>query len=115
MSSIIDTEADEYLIGQNIRKYRKLKGWTQEKLFDATGIERADISKYENGTKGMPTIPVLKIFSTALEVSIGELTDGVGTKKQKGPANYNQLSPENKAMVDRMINALLLQQRAETI
>lgn len=49
--SVVDIHSEEYILGQNIRKYRLEKGWSQKQLSDAVDIDRADISKYENGTK----------------------------------------------------------------
>ena len=48
---MVDIHSEEYILGQNIRKYRLKKGWAQKQLSDAVDIDRADISKYENGTK----------------------------------------------------------------
>lgn len=49
---MVDIHSEEYILGQNIRNYRLEKGWSQKQLSDAVDIDRADISKYENGTKG---------------------------------------------------------------
>lgn len=49
---MVDIQSEEYKLGQNIRKYRLAKNWTQMDLSIVTDIDRADISKYENGTKG---------------------------------------------------------------
>ena len=46
---MVDIHSDEYIIGQNIRKYRKQKGWSQKDLSDAVDIDRANISGIENG------------------------------------------------------------------
>lgn len=48
---MVDIHSEEYILGQNIRKYRLEKGWSQKQLSDAVDIDRADISKYENGTE----------------------------------------------------------------
>lgn len=45
---MVDIHSEEYILGQNIRKYRLEKGWSQKQLSDAVDIDRADISKYEN-------------------------------------------------------------------
>ena len=37
---MVDIHSDEYIIGQNIRKYRKQKGWSQKDLSDAVDIDR---------------------------------------------------------------------------
>lgn len=45
---MVDIHSEEYILGQNIRKYRLKKGWSQKELSDVVDIDRADISKYEN-------------------------------------------------------------------
>ena len=49
---MVDIQSEEYKLGQNIRKYRLAKGWSQMDLSNAVDIDRTDISKYENGSKG---------------------------------------------------------------
>ena len=46
---MVDIHSEEYILGQNIRKYRLRLGWSQADLCNAVDIDRADISKYENG------------------------------------------------------------------
>mgnify|MGYP002574496567 CR=1 FL=1 len=46
---MVDIHSEEYILGQNIRKYRLRLGWSQADLSNAVDIDRADISKYENG------------------------------------------------------------------
>ena len=70
---MVDIHSEEYILGQNIRKYRLEKGWSQKQLSDAVDIDRADISKYENGTKGEMGFKTLKKFAAALEVSTDDL------------------------------------------
>lgn len=50
---MVDIHSDEYIIGQNIRKYRKQKGWSQKDLSDAVDVDRANISGIENGERGV--------------------------------------------------------------
>lgn len=45
---MVDIHSEEYILGQNIRKYRLRLGWSQADLSNAVDIDRADISKYEN-------------------------------------------------------------------
>ena len=72
---MVDIHSEEYILGQNIRKYRLKKGWSQKQLSDAVDIDRADISKYENGTKGEMGFKTLKKFATALEVGPDNLLE----------------------------------------
>ena len=43
---MVDIHSEEYILGQNIRKYRLRLGWSQADLSNAVDIDRADISKY---------------------------------------------------------------------
>ena len=51
------------------------KKWTQKQLAIAVDVDRADISRYENGTKGAMNFKKLKIFAEALDVTIDDLMD----------------------------------------
>lgn len=42
---MVDIHSEEYILGQNIRKYRLRLGWSQADLSNAVDIDRADISK----------------------------------------------------------------------
>ena len=70
---MIDVDSEEYILGQNIKKYRMLKRWTQSKLSEVTDIDRAEISKYESGQNGEMGFKMLKRFAKALDVSTEQL------------------------------------------
>ena len=53
-------------INEKIRYFRKQRGLSQELLAERTGINQADISKLENGTRN-PSVNLLK-----------RLADGMG-------------------------------------
>lgn len=56
----------------NIKALRESKGITQQRLADDTGIDRALIARYENGTR-KPPIDNLVILSDYFGVSIDEV------------------------------------------
>ncbi|MCI9976439.1 helix-turn-helix transcriptional regulator [Clostridioides difficile] len=58
---------DESNIGRNIKKYRLLKGWTQEQLAKESGLSKNAIYNYENERR-IPNIDILNRISKALEV-----------------------------------------------
>ena len=72
---MVDIHSEEYILGQNIRKYRLRLGWSQADLSNAVDIDRADISKYENGAKGIMSSTLLRKFAKALG-SFNGRTDG---------------------------------------
>ena len=52
------------VIGENVRRYRKEKGYTQERLAEEANIDRTAISKLEKG-KFLPTISFILAISLA--------------------------------------------------
>ncbi len=59
-------------LGKNIRKYRKLKGYTQEKLAEKTNLSNSYISDIECGKINVPTLTLYEI-SLALDIDIHKL------------------------------------------
>ena len=88
---------DYYLIGQNIRKFRKAKRMSQESLAERIGISTTHMSHIETGNTKL-SLPVLIELSQILEVStdsiifgdsgrdaeqIAELLESSSTKQQR--------------------------------
>ena len=68
-------------IGDNIRRYRKAKGFTQAQLADAVGLTEGAIRHYESGIRAVRP-ELLEKIAKALEVSEGALKDyGVETSQ----------------------------------
>ena len=112
---MVDIHSEEYIFGQNIRKYRLKKGWSQKQLSDAVDIDRADISKYENGTKGEMGFKTLKKFATALEVG----TDNLLAEKEKTAevseeigVEFAKLTKDGQITIRNMMKFLQSQQMA---
>lgn len=61
----------ELKIGEQIAKYRKLKGYTQEQLGESVGVSGQAVSKWENG--GVPDTYLLPAISKVLGVSVDVL------------------------------------------
>lgn len=57
------------LLGQNIRRLRQQKSWSQEQLSEATGLHRTYISQIERGVRN-PTLTIIQKFSDALGVQV---------------------------------------------
>lgn len=64
-------------IGQNIRYYRKLRGYSQEKLAEMADINDKLVGFYETGKRIPPVINLVAI-AEALEVTMDQLC-GVST------------------------------------
>ncbi len=57
------------LLGRSIRTLRKERNLTQEQLGELVGVQKAQISKLENGTNSATIDTILKVFS-ALKAEI---------------------------------------------
>jgi transcriptional regulator with XRE-family HTH domain len=55
------------LLGLNVRKYRKLRGMTQEELGLETEMERSYVSDLERGTRN-PSVRAVGRLAKALQV-----------------------------------------------
>ena len=65
----------EQVIGANIRKERKAKGWSQTELGNQCGIGNTVISAYENGKK-IPGLNTIVRIANGLGVSLDRLCFG---------------------------------------
>ena len=59
-------------VGSNIKKYRKLKKISQEKLAEYSNLHRTYISSIERGLKS-PSLDVVERISNVLQVDIKNL------------------------------------------
>ncbi len=65
---------DTASIGEQIRKYRKLKGLTQEELAKKSGLSTMSIRRYETGERIAPQPNLIKI-AEALGVHLRDFAD----------------------------------------
>lgn len=78
------------VIGENIKKLRKDKGLTQQKLATQSNISRSYLADVENNRYN-PSIDTLRSIANALGVQVSELLD----------ANENELTPVEK--IDKIV------------
>lgn len=62
----------QQLLGNGVRRYRELKGWSQEQLAEESGLHRTYISGVERGRRN-PTIVVIHRIAVALDVELSQL------------------------------------------
>ena len=67
-------------LGQNIKKNRERKGWTQEKLAEKADIHLSYIGQIERGIR-YPSLKILFKISDALEANISDLFKGINASK----------------------------------
>lgn len=63
------------IIGQNIKKYRKLKGYTQRSLSEALLLSESFIGKLESTTHQTLSIDTLKLIADFLDIDIRRFFD----------------------------------------
>lgn len=96
-------------IGENIRKIRKEKGFTQKQLGELCGIDEANIRKYELG-KANPKIETIEKIAQALETS-SDVIRGLKIVKNITPeqlTQYDFLDPILLNMAKNMLDELNL-------
>ena len=69
---IVVTKKDRRLLGEGIRKYRKLAGLTQEKLAERIEINPVYMGQIERGYR-VPTVDVLLRIARALKVRLRDI------------------------------------------
>lgn len=69
-------------VRKNIRKYRKMRGYTLQELADLTGLTHGYVRDLECLTiNKTPTLETIGKFANALEIDIRQLFDEVNTDK----------------------------------
>ena len=59
-------------LGNNVRRIRESKGWSQDKLSEESGLHRTYISGIERGVRN-PTIEIVQEIALALGVNPSQL------------------------------------------
>lgn len=71
------------IISKNVKKYRKLKGWTQEKLADEINYSLSFISGIESAYHQTFSLGAIWRISRALDVDFSKLCEDQSTNKSK--------------------------------
>ncbi len=64
------------MIAQNIKKYRKKKGISQDKLSKLSGVTYNTIIKIESGATLNPRVDTLRLIAKGLDVTVDSLLNG---------------------------------------
>lgn len=62
--------------GNNVRYWRKMRGFSQEELAEKCGLHRTYIGGIERGERNVALVNIVKL-STALDVSVSNLIERV--------------------------------------
>lgn len=108
---------EDNTIGENIKKYRKLKKMKQTDLAEITGITQNNISRYENG-KVVPSTRNLAMIADALAVDLSDLIDKVfifsinqGITKSSAALSFSFKAKVNSVKMDLLANQKIKLQR----
>ena len=71
----MDSNLDFTAIGRRVRTFRKLRGYTQDKLAEMANISVVYVRNIENGN-AKPSLPVFVRVAYALHVSLDEIVYG---------------------------------------
>ena len=104
---------DEQQVGVKMKTMRKSQKLTQEELAERISEQCSGktISRYENGKGEMKLLTFFDICS-ALNCSPDSLVPDWLVPRKRMPEGYDRLNDENRAMIDKLIHALVLQQEA---
>ncbi|WP_067904495.1 helix-turn-helix domain-containing protein [Nocardia vaccinii] len=80
-------------IGKQVRRYRRVRGLTQQVLADRAGVQRTMISRAETGERPIDSRDVLYRLAGALSVSVGDLTGHAEDKVNPATAAFGAAVP----------------------
>ncbi|MFD1885048.1 helix-turn-helix domain-containing protein [Paenibacillus wenxiniae] len=81
-------------LGENIRRIRETKGWTQEQLAEKAELDISYLGQIERGLRTSPGLKIVKKLAYALEVELGYLLDSQCKDKQLDEAGNIDNIPE---------------------
>jgi len=98
-------------IGQRIRDLRRLKKISGTRLAELVGVSQAQISRYETGENEVP-LSMLQRICDALGITLadffapaGQGAEPLSPELRRLLENARELSPEQLAALERMIQA----------
>ncbi|MEF3330612.1 helix-turn-helix transcriptional regulator [Oceanobacillus oncorhynchi] len=70
--------------GEFLKAKRNKKGYTINQLSMYTGISAAQLSRIENGKRGVPKVENIRKLSDALSVPFGDMLNAAGYSRKEG-------------------------------
>ena len=86
------------MLNENIKKLRKIKGFTQEELASKLNVTRQTISKWEKGYS-VPDAEILENLAEIFETNVSQLLGGTINQSASGDMVAEQLSRINEQLV----------------
>ena len=85
-------------VGENIKRIRKEKGFTQKKLGELSGINEAQIRRYELGGKNAnPKLETIEKIARALNVKITDLVESLYWTDYEKTEEYKELVKDSNS------------------
>ena len=91
------------MLGENIKSFRKKKGYSQETLAQAVFVVRQTVSKWEKG-QSVPDAEMLEKIAASLDVTVNELLGkeiSADNEQDKNENIVNQLAILNNQLANR--------------
>lgn len=101
----MDKQVLQQMVGERIRNYRILKGWTQEQLSEALGTQSPYIGRIERGEQNIQLSTLGKIAG-ALQVSVHSLFMEQQIEEDKWLIRINLLLREHSDEHERAYRVL---------
>lgn len=95
-------------LGENIKRFRKVRKLTQSELSTETGIPRSTIQKYESGSIQNVSITTVELLGEALQVQPNDLVGWhcANPETEELIAKYQSLGSEDQSLVYQLIERL---------
>lgn len=103
--------------GNNLKRFRSEKGFSQEAFAAKIGVHVTNLSKYERN-KSVPSLEIAEKMASVLDMSLDELVYGQQNEKARHQLSDNellslfnktqQLSDDQKKTVKDVLSAFLL-------
>ena len=84
-------------IGENIKRIRKEKGYSQKQLAEKLGTTPQNLAQYENG-KRIPKIETLDKIASALDVFIADINEDITWNERKNTSEVKRINKEINAI-----------------
>ena len=97
------------MLNENLKKYRKSKSLSQEKIAEMLGVSRQAVTKWENG-QSMPSSDNLIKLAEIYHVSLDELLGKTSTLDDNNPYNpkYNPILRTNLTRIAIICQAIFM-------
>ncbi|MDR6723956.1 transcriptional regulator with XRE-family HTH domain [Paenibacillus amylolyticus] len=91
----------EHAFGSYLKQQRELQGYSINQLADAAGISNSQISRIENGVRGVPKPATIRKLADALSVPYAEMMKQAGYMEEMNTTTDARVTPEWATYKDR--------------